>query len=74
LFGAKADSSSLAPQNDRVEEVFERRLFIPLGQQYEPVAPEPRFGVLGEASKQQAAFWAFILRNQAIRVISARPM
>ena len=56
------------------EEVFERRLFIPLGEQYQPLPPEPRFGVLGETSNGKLVFLAFTLRNRAIRVILARPM
>lgn len=56
------------------EEVFTRRRFIPLGEQYHTPAPEPRFGVLGETSKGKLLFLAFTLRNRTIRVISARPM
>ena len=56
------------------EEVFTERRFVPLGEQYHPPSPEPRFGVLGETSKGKLLFLAFTLRNQNIRVISARPM
>jgi uncharacterized protein len=56
------------------EEVFTERRSIPLGEQYEPPSPEPRFGVLGETAKGKLLFLAFTLRNRRIRVISARPM
>ena len=56
------------------EEVFTGRRFIPLGEQVLPRPPEPRFGVLGETSKGKLLFLAFTLRNQNIRVISARLM
>jgi uncharacterized protein len=56
------------------EEVFTERRFIPLGAQYQPACPEPRFGVLGETSSGKLLFLAFTFRGQSIRVISARPM
>ena len=56
------------------EGVFTQRRFIPLGEQYQPLSPEPRFGVLGQTSEGKLLFLAFTLRNQSIRVISARPM
>jgi uncharacterized DUF497 family protein len=56
------------------EEVFTERRFIPLGEQYQPPSSEPRFGVLGETCEGKLLFLAFTLRNQSIRVISARPM
>jgi len=56
------------------EEVFATRRFVPLGEQVQPPSPEPRFGVLGETSQGKLLFVAFTLRNQSIRVISARPM
>jgi uncharacterized protein len=55
------------------EEVFTGRRFIPLGEQYEPPTAERRFGVLGETSSGRLLFLAITLRNQRIRVISARP-
>lgn len=59
---------------DEAEEVFRERQFIPLGEQYQPGPPEPRYGVLGETCSRKLLFVAFTLRNQKIRVISARPM
>ena len=59
---------------EEAEEVFTERRFIPLGEQHQPPCPEPRFGVLGETAKGELMFLAFTLRNQNIRVISARPM
>ena len=56
------------------EEVFEGRRFVPLGQQIEPVTAEPRFGILGETCRGRLLFLAFTIRNEKIRVISARPM
>ena len=56
------------------EEVFLERRFIPLGEQYQPQPPEPRYGVLGETHEGELLFVVFTLRNQRIRVISARPM
>ncbi len=56
------------------EEIFRRRRFIPLGEQYDPPAAEPRFGILGETSAGRMLFLAFALRGGTIRVISARPM
>ncbi len=56
------------------EEAFTERRFIPLGEQYEPSPLEPRFGVLGETAKGKLLFVAFTLRDQRIRVISARAM
>jgi uncharacterized DUF497 family protein len=57
-----------------VEEVFTERRFVPLGQQYQPSCPEPRFGLLGKTAKSRLLFLVFTLRQQDIRVISARPM
>lgn len=56
------------------EEVFTERRFIPLGEQYDPPCPEPRFGVLGKTYKGKLLFLAFTLRNEKIRVISVRRM
>ena len=59
---------------EEAEEVFTQRRFIPLGEQCEPPSPEPRFGVLGETAAGRFLFLVFTLRQQNIRVISARPM
>jgi uncharacterized DUF497 family protein len=59
---------------DEAEEVFKGRHFVPLGQQIEPVTTDPRFGVLGETPKGKLLFLAFTIRNEKIRIISARPM
>jgi uncharacterized protein len=56
------------------EEVFTERRFVPLGEQYHPPCPEPRFGVLGQTHKGKLLFLVFTLRNERIRVISVRPM
>jgi uncharacterized protein len=56
------------------EEVFTEHRFVPLGEQYYPPCPEPRFGVLGKTHKGKLLFLVFTLRNERIRVISARPM
>ena len=56
------------------EEVFTEGRFIPLGEQYHPLCPEPRFGVPGKTYKGKLLFLAFTLRNEKIRVISVRPM
>ena len=56
------------------EEVFLERHFIPLGEQCQPLPPEPRYAVLGETHKGKLLFLVCTLRNQRIRVISARPM
>lgn len=57
---------------DEAEEVFTRRKFIPLGEQYQPPSTERRFGVLGETKEGRVLFVAFTFRAQRIRVISAR--
>lgn len=59
---------------DEAEEAFEVRRFVPLGQQIEPETTEPRFGLLGETRQGRLLFLAFTVRNERIRVISARPM
>lgn len=59
---------------EEAEEVFEGRRLVPLGQQIEPVTAEPRFGILGETRHGRLLFLAFTIRNEKIRVISARPM
>lgn len=59
---------------EEAEEVFRERRFVPLGEQYQPPCPEPRFGIFGETSSGRLLFLAFTLRNQTIRVISARAM
>jgi uncharacterized DUF497 family protein len=59
---------------EEAEEVFRGRRFVPLGQQVEPAATEPRFGILGETRKGRLLFLAFTIRLENIRVISARPM
>jgi uncharacterized protein len=56
------------------EEVFTEREFVPLGEQYKPPSPEPRFAVLGKPAGDKLLFAAFTIRKQAIRVISDRPM
>lgn len=56
------------------EEVFRRREFIPLGEQYHPLSHEPRFGILGGTGEGKLLFLAFALRGGNIRVISGRPM
>jgi uncharacterized DUF497 family protein len=56
------------------EEVFTEGRFIPIGEQYQPPAPEPRYGVLGETRRGKLLFLVFTLRVQRVRVISARPM
>jgi uncharacterized DUF497 family protein len=56
------------------EEVFLEHHFVPLGEQYLPPPPEPRYGVLGETHEGKLLFLVFTLRDQKIRVISARPM
>jgi uncharacterized protein len=56
------------------EEILTERQFVPLGEQYHPPCPEPRFGVLGETLKGRLLFMAFTLRKERIRVISVRPM
>lgn len=56
------------------EEVCTERRFIPLGRQVEPPSFEPRFGALGETAKGRLLFLAFTIRDDKIRVISARPM
>ena len=56
------------------EEVFLDHRFIPIGEQYQPQPPEPRYGLLGETREGKLLFVAFTLRGLKIRVISARPM
>lgn len=56
------------------EEVFLKKRFIPLGEQYQPQPQEPRYGVIGETREGKLLFIAFTLRARQIRVISARPM
>ncbi len=59
---------------EEAEQVFTGRRFIPIGEQYQPACPEPRFGVLGETAAGKLLFMAFTVRGPRIRVISARPM
>ncbi len=59
---------------EEVEEVFRGRRFIPLGQQIGPVTSEPRFAILGETDQGRLLFLAFTIREEKIRVISARTM
>jgi len=56
------------------EEVFSQREFVPLGEQYQPRSAEPRFAALGRTGDGKLLFVAFTIREEAIRVISARPM
>lgn len=56
------------------EEVFTGGGFIPLGEQYDPLAEEPRYALLGETGGGRLLFVAFTIRDQKIRVVSARPM
>jgi uncharacterized protein len=56
------------------EEVFTGGRFIPIGEQYQPPVREPRYGVLGETRRGKLLFLVFTLRDQKVRVISARPM
>jgi uncharacterized DUF497 family protein len=56
------------------EEAFTEGRFIPLGEQYEPSLAEPRYGLLGESARGKLLFAVFTLRDQRIRVVSARAM
>jgi uncharacterized DUF497 family protein len=59
---------------EEAEEVFTVRKFVPLGEQFQPPTPEPRYGVLGKTSSEKRLFLVFTLRHERIRVISARRM
>ena len=59
---------------EEAEEVFSVRSFVPLGEQYQPAPSEPRFGVLGKTRSGKLLFVVFTLRQDRIRIISARLM
>jgi uncharacterized DUF497 family protein len=57
---------------DIVESCFKDSNLIALGEQYEPLHPESRYGVLAKSSDGDLVFICFTLRGERIRPISAR--
>lgn len=59
-------------QTYEVEEVFRSGMALPLGVQTSPASVEQRFGLVGPTLKGRILQIAFALRNDRVRVISAR--
>ena len=60
---------------EEIEEIFEMNEALrALGEQVNPEADEPRFGVLGITKIGRHLFVCFTLRATGIRIISARDM
>ena len=58
-----------------IEEIFAMNDAIrALGEQLSPLAPEPRFGILGVTKGGRHLFVCFTLRGSGVRIISAREM
>lgn len=56
-----------------VEEVFEQKSAIPLGEQIAPKVEEKRFGIIGPTKKGRILQIVFTIREGKVRPISARP-
>jgi uncharacterized DUF497 family protein len=56
-----------------IEQVFNLRLFAPLGVQVQPMHPEERLGLIGKTESGQLLMVSFTLRDGKVRPISARP-
>ncbi len=52
--------------------LFNDSNFLALGEQYQPSAPEARYGILGKATKGHILFVCFTIRQGKIRPISSR--
>jgi uncharacterized protein len=60
---------------DEAESVFQQPEAIrALGEQIEPRAPEPRYGIFGMTISAKPVFICFTLRGSGVRIISARPL
>ena len=57
---------------DEIESVFEDENMAVLGEQYQPVVSEDRYGLIGKAASEEILFVCFTIRQGRIRVISAR--
>ncbi len=56
-----------------VEEVFNRRMAMPLGVQVFPVNDEERLGIVGKTGSNRTLMICFTLRDGKVRPISSRP-
>jgi uncharacterized DUF497 family protein len=59
-------------ENDLVESSFNDLNLLALGEQYQPPAPEARYGILGKAINGDILFVCFTIRQGKIRPISSR--
>ncbi len=57
---------------EMVESCFRDNLLCALGEQYEPVISEIRYGILAKAKTGEILFVCFAIRDRKIRPISAR--
>lgn len=57
---------------DMTESAFRDPFILALGEQYQPLTCEKRYGVIGQASNGVLLFICFTLREEKIRPISAR--
>ncbi len=55
-----------------IEEVFQKRLAIPLGIQTSPKVDEERFGIIGPTNEGKILQVVFVMRDKKVRPISAR--
>lgn len=58
---------------DMIESAFDDNKLLALGEQYQPVVKEGRYGVIGKCVTGETLFICFTLRAGKIRAISARP-
>lgn len=58
--------------NDMVESVFHDRNLLALGEQYQPITHEVRYGIIGKSYTGEIIFICFTIREQKIRPISSR--
>jgi hypothetical protein len=60
-------------ENSIVESAFYDQMVLALGEQYQPIVNESRYGIIAKSSAGSILFICFTIRNGKIRCISSRP-
>jgi uncharacterized DUF497 family protein len=58
--------------NEMVESIFSDENLLALGEQYQPLIKETRYGLLGKTTSGDILFVCFTMRGKRIRPISSR--
>jgi len=59
-------------ENEMVESAFYDLQLLVLGKQYQPIANEDRYGIIGKATNGDILFICFTFRGNKVRPISSR--